>query len=578
MDRITQDLLEKRHITQQQIDRLTTRGVQDDTILETLSKVGAVSVNFIKRFIVEQIRLGRYELSIIKNYHFLDEGSILSHLAEVIEVPFIDLDSIDMDYSLVEKIPTPQLKRYNVLPIVQDDMYVTVVFADPLNIEAQESVQRLFPRKSLKVAVATEKQIQAYLFKIELKDSVKELVTNIRNELRNIGTIEEQQEASSILQLIDVILKACIKGRASDIHVEPTEKNCVVRGRIDGKLTEIFIFDRDIYPPLASRIKLLANLDIAERRKPQDGRFSAVVMEAEFDFRLSTLPTIYGESIVMRILDKTKALVKLEDSGMDSESYQKLIKALHSPFGIILVTGPTGSGKTTTLYGALNELRNVEDKVITVEDPVEYRMNLIQQVQVNPKVGLSFADALRSILRQDPDKIMIGEIRDHETLEIAVKAALTGHLVISTLHTNDAISAIPRMADMGIEPYLISGALVAVQAQRLVRKICVHCKKEIEIPQTLLQEYSAYIPEGTVFYHGIGCKECNGTGYMGREMICEVLPVTEELSSMIARGSSKDDITKQAKKEGFVGMFENGMAKAVNGVTTLDEILRVAKG
>ncbi|MFZ5374036.1 MAG: GspE/PulE family protein [Campylobacterota bacterium] len=577
MDRITHDLLEKRHITQQQIERLTTRGVQDDTILETLSKVGAVSVNFIKRFIVEQIRLGRYELSIIKNYHFLDEASILAHLAEVMEIPFVDLDSIDMDYRLVEKIPTVQLKRYNVLPISQDDMYVTVVFSDPLNIEAQESVQRLFPRKSLKVAVATEKQIQAYLFKIELKDSVKELVTNIRNELRNIGTIEEQQEASSILQLIDVILKACIKGRASDIHIEPTEKNCVVRGRIDGKLAEIFIFDRDIYPPLASRIKLLANLDIAERRKPQDGRFSAVVMEAEFDFRLSTLPTIYGESIVMRILDKTKALVKLEDSGMDSVSYQKLIKALHVPFGIILVTGPTGSGKTTTLYGALNELRNVEDKVITVEDPVEYRMNLIQQVQVNPKVGLSFADALRSILRQDPDKIMIGEIRDHETLEIAVKAALTGHLVISTLHTNDAISAIARMADMGIEPYLISGALVAVQAQRLVRKICKFCKQEIEIPQTLVQEYSAYIPQGTVFYHGAGCKECNGTGYMGREMICEVLPMSEELSSMIARGSSKEELTKQARKEGFVGMFENGMAKAVAGVTTLDEILRVAK-
>ncbi|TDA69236.1 type II/IV secretion system protein [Sulfuricurvum sp. IAE1] len=577
MDRITHDLLEKRHITQQQIERLTTRGVQDDTILETLSKVGAVSVNFIKRFIVEQIRLGRYELSIIKNYHFLDEASILAHLAEVMEIPFVDLDSIDMDYRLVEKIPTVQLKRYNVLPISQDDMYVTVVFSDPLNIEAQESVQRLFPRKSLKVAVATEKQIQAYLFKIELKDSVKELVTNIRNELRNIGTIEEQQEASSILQLIDVILKACIKGRASDIHIEPTEKNCVVRGRIDGKLAEIFIFDRDIYPPLASRIKLLANLDIAERRKPQDGRFSAVVMEAEFDFRLSTLPTIYGESIVMRILDKTKALVKLEDSGMDSVSYQKLIKALHAPFGIILVTGPTGSGKTTTLYGALNELRNVEDKVITVEDPVEYRMNLIQQVQVNPKVGLSFADALRSILRQDPDKIMIGEIRDHETLEIAVKAALTGHLVISTLHTNDAISAIARMADMGIEPYLISGALVAVQAQRLVRKICKFCKQEIEIPQTLLQEYSAYIPQGTVFYHGAGCKECNTTGYMGREMICEVLPMSEELSSMIARGSSKEELTKQAQKEGFVGMFENGMAKAVAGVTTLDEILRVAK-
>lgn len=578
MDRITNDLLEKKHITQQQIDRLITRGVHNETILETLTKVGAISLNFIKRFIIEHVRTGEYELSIIKNYDFLDEASILQLLAQSLELPFIDLDSIDMDYRLVEKISTAQLKRFNALPISQDDMYVVVAFSDPLNIEAQESIQRLFPRKSLQVAISTEKQIQAYLFKIELKDSVKELVTNIRNELRNIGSVEEQQEASSILQLIDVILKACIKTRASDIHIEPTEKNCVVRCRIDGKLSEIFIFDRDIYPPLASRIKLLANLDIAERRKPQDGRFSALVMDAEFDFRISTLPILYGESIVMRILDKTKALVKLEESGMDTASYQKLIKALHSPFGIILVTGPTGSGKTTTLYGALNELRNVEDKVITVEDPVEYRMNLIQQVQVNTKVGLSFADALRSILRQDPDKIMIGEIRDHETLEIAIKAALTGHLVISTLHTNDAISAIPRMIDMGIEPYLISGALVAIQAQRLIRKICKHCKKEVDIPASLREEYSQFIPAGTVFHAGAGCKECTGSGYMGREMICEVLPISEQLSSLIARGGSKEEILKQANEEGFVGMFENGMNKAVQGITTIDEILKVAKG
>ncbi|MCK4738129.1 MAG: Flp pilus assembly complex ATPase component TadA, partial [Sulfurimonas sp.] len=448
---------------------------------------------------------------------------------------------------------------------------------DPLDIEAQESVQRLFSRKPIKVAVATKKQIASYLFKVELKDSVKGLIKKIRDELNSISSIEEQQEASSILLLIDVILNACIKGRASDVHVEPTEKNCVVRARIDGKLTEVFIFEKDIYPPLASRLKLLANLDIAEKRKPQDGRFSTLVGDREYDFRISTLPILYGESIVMRVLDKQKALVKLEEAGMDSESYQKLLKGLGAPYGIILVTGPTGSGKTTTLYGALNELRNVEDKVITVEDPVEYRMNLIQQVQVNPKVGLSFADALRSILRQDPDKIMIGEIRDAETLEIAIKAALTGHLVISTLHTNDSISAITRMVDMGIPHYLISGALVAIQAQRLIRKICTYCKTEEKISASALEEIYEYVPKNSKFYTGKGCKECNETGYMGREMICEVLTITDKLSSLIAKGASNEALHEQAVKDGFIGILENGVNKAIDGITSLEEILKVAK-
>lgn len=578
MDRVTQDLLDKGHITQVQIDRLLKAGIKPDELLSKLTQLSVVSVNFVKRFIVEQMRHGKYDLSIIDQYDFLSEQAILEHLSEVNELRFIDLDSIDMDYRLAERFPLAQLKRFKALPISQDDLSITIAFADPMNIEAQESMQRIFQKKPLKVAVATTKQIQAYLFKMELKDSVKELVTNIRNELKSITSFEEQQEASSILQLIDVVLKATIKGRSSDIHIEPTERNCVVRGRIDGKLQEVFIFDKDIYPPLASRMKLLANLDIAEKRKPQDGRFSTMVADKEYDFRISTLPILYGESIVMRVLDKTKALVKLEDAGMDTKSYGKLVEGLHNPFGIILVTGPTGSGKTTTLYGALNELRSVEEKVITVEDPVEYRMNLIQQVQVNAKVGLSFADALRSILRQDPDKIMIGEIRDHETLEIAIKAALTGHLVISTLHTNDSISAIPRMADMGIEPYLISGALVAVQAQRLVRKICTECKTEMKVPATLIEEYPEFIKPNTVLYHGEGCRECNGSGYMGREMICEVLPVSEEISSLIAKGASKDDLLSQANKEGFENMFKNGMQKALEGVTTVEEILRVAKG
>ena len=579
MDRVTHDLLEQGHITEEQIERLHRVGVKDDTLLETLTKVGAVSVNFVKRFVVEQIRSGHYDVSIIKQYHFLDEQSVMQHLAEVMEFQFLDLDSIDMDYRLTDRIPLSQLKRFNAIPVKENDLSVTIAFLDPLDIEAQEALQRLFPRKPIDIAVATEKQIQAYLFKVELKDSVKELVVNIRNELNSIGQDQnkDQAQASSILQLIEVILKACIKNRASDIHIEPTENNCTVRARVDGKLSEVFIFDKDIYPPLSSRLKILANLDIAERRKPQDGRFSTDVAGREYDFRFSTLPIMYGESIVMRILDKEKALIRLEDAGMDAEGYKKLHTALKTPYGIILVTGPTGSGKTTTLYGALNELRSVEEKVITVEDPVEYRMNLIQQVQVRASVGLSFADALRSILRQDPDKIMIGEIRDQETLEIAIKAALTGHLVISTLHTNDAISSIPRMVDMGIEPYLISGSLVAIQAQRLIRKICTNCKVEEHIPNSVREKYKQYLPADTVFYKGEGCRECNGVGYMGREMISEVLPISEELSSMIARSASKDDIMEQALKEGFEPMFSNGMKKVVSGISTIEEILRVVK-
>jgi general secretion pathway protein E len=578
MDRITSDLLAEGSIMKGQVDRLLAKGINENLILRDITLSGFMTMDRLVRFIVHKVRDGIYDLSIIDNYDYIHEKDVLQKLAEELNQTFVDLDSIDMDYNLTARIPLAQLQKYNVIPISQDDMHVIIAFPDPLNIEAQEAIQRFFPRKIVKTALSTKKQIASYLYKIALKDSVKGLVKKIKDELNSINSIEEQQDASSILLLIDVVLKTCINNRGSDIHIEPTEKNCVVRARIDGKLVETFIFEKEIYPPLASRLKLLSNLDIAEKRKPQDGRFSTLVGTREYDFRISTLPIMYGESIVMRVLDKEKALVKLEDAGMDSVSYQKLIKGLEAPYGIILVTGPTGSGKTTTLYGALNELRNVEDKVITVEDPVEYRMNLIQQVQVNAKVGLSFADALRSILRQDPDKIMIGEIRDQETLEIAIKAALTGHMVISTLHTNDSISAIPRMADMGIEHYLISGALVAIQAQRLVRKICKHCKVEEVLSATVLEEIHGIVPEGASFYKGSGCKECGDSGYMGREMICEVLTITDELSSLIAKGASKDVMLEQAKKDGFIDIFQNGIQKALDGVTSIEEILKVAKG
>jgi len=577
MDRITKDLLESGLIMKGQVDRLKTKGVSSTLILKHITQSGFMTMDRLVRYIVDKIRKGIYDLAIVDEYDYIREDIVLKKLSEGLHLEFIDLDNIDIDHDLTNKIPLHQLQKHHALPIYADDLNVYIAINDPLDIEAKESLQRLFPRKPIKFKVAVNKQIQNNLFKVELKDKEKVLVKKIRDELNSISSIEEQQEASSILLLIDVILNACIKGRASDIHIEPSERNCSVRSRIDGKLSEMFIFPKDIFAPLTSRLKLLANLDIAEKRKPQDGRFSTEVGNLEYDFRISTLPTLYGESVVMRILDKQKALVRLEEAGMDTQSYHKLLKGLSAPYGIILVTGPTGSGKTTTLYGALNEIKDPADKVITVEDPVEYRMNLIQQVQVNPKVGLGFADALRSILRQDPDKIMIGEIRDQETLEIAIKAALTGHLVISTLHTNDSISAIPRMADMGIQHYLISGALVAIQAQRLVRKICQNCKVEEEIASSTLEELHEYIPQNTKFYIGAGCKECNGTGYSGREMICEVLNISEELSSLIAKSASKDEMSRQALSDGFVGIFENGIQKAIDGITSLGEVLRVAK-
>jgi general secretion pathway protein E len=352
----------------------------------------------------------------------------------------------------------------------------------------------------------------------------------------------------------------------------------VVRERVDGMLQQSFIFDKDIFSPLASRIKLLANLDIAEKRKPQDGRITTMVADREFDFRVSTLPTLIGESIVLRILDKSKVLVKLEDAGMSEFCYKRFTQAIKVPYGIVLVTGPTGSGKTTTLYGALNAIKDVKDKIITVEDPVEYQMAGIQQVQVNPHAGLTFASALRSILRQDPDKIMIGEIRDTETLRIAIQAALTGHLVLSTLHTNDAISAVTRIIDMGIESYLVSGALVAIQAQRLVRKICPYCKAPDVLTPHVLEEIRSYVTvENPTFYKGQGCKECNNTGYQGREMISEVLPISDTLSRMIAANASKEKLTEQAMAEGFITMFEDGISKALAGETTVEEIFRVAR-
>ena len=522
-------------------------------------------------------RRGNADIDDISTDLQVDQKRFIEHVCKKFKITFFDLDDIDIDYRISEKLSTAQLKTYSAIPVKEDEISVYVAFKNPFDVIAQDKVQNLFNRKLLKVAIAQPTQIEKYISKLALNESIKDVITEIRRELSSSASQGQNTENSGILKLIEIILKTSIQSRASDIHIEPTETNCIVRSRIDGMLSETFIFDKDIYPPMVSRMKLLSNMDIAERRRPQDGRFSAQILDKEYDFRISTLPILNGESIVLRILDKSKVIINLEDLGMHPDNFAKFKKSMKAPYGIILVTGPTGSGKTTTLYGALNDIKSVKTKIITVEDPVEYQLNMIQQVHVNEKAGLTFVSALRSILRQDPDVIMIGEIRDQETLRIAIQAALTGHLVFSTLHTNDAISALPRMIDMGIEPYLVSGALVCIEAQRLVRKLCPHCKQKITLSQKAFDEVKKFVPENYQFYKSVGCPQCSQTGYLGREMISEILPISDHIASMVANGASKDELKSVAYEEGFIDMFHDGVIRAANGITTLEEVYRVAK-
>ena len=521
-------------------------------------------------------RRGRINIDEVCGYFALDRVEFLKYFAQNFKFEYSSLDESSIDYNLARKIPSSQLKRLGALPLKEDKVNVYVAFRDLFDVEIQEQIANIFNRKILKVVVCDTTKLDKVLSKMELNESVSSLIAQIRQEISSTST-DDGGESSGILRLIETILKTAISNRASDIHIESSEKNCIVRCRIDGMLAEIFVFDKDIYPPLVSRLKMLSNLDIAEHRKPQDGRFSVQVLGRDYDFRISTLPVIHGESVVMRILDKTKAIIKLSELGMLEDNLAKFSRLTRTPYGMILVTGPTGSGKTTTLYAALNDIKSVEKKMITVEDPVEYQMDMIQQVHVNEKAGLTFASSLRSILRQDPDIVMIGEIRDQETLRIAIQAALTGHLVFSTLHTNDAISAVARVVEMGIEPYLVSGSLIGVEAQRLVRKLCPHCKQKITLTPMQLEHIIHLIPDDFTFYAPVGCEKCSQTGYLGREMISEILPISDKISSLIAKNATKEELTSTALAEGFKDFFTDGIRRAAMGITSIEEVYRVAK-
>ena len=512
---------------------------------------------------------------------FIEEGLISEKelatvLAEQLDMEFIDLYSVEINLQLLKNYPLKILKSANAIIFKEDEDFIHVAISDPLNYDALEILERTIVVKPVKFYIALKNDIHHIYERLEIVETARSLMNQVKEEIAS-KDFKLENEQSAIMQLIEQILKSSIINNASDIHIEPSSTDVSIRNRVDGVLREIFILDIEVYNALVSRIKILGNLDISEKRRSQDGRFAMEINGRSYDFRLSTAPTLHGESIVMRILDQQKILLTLDTLGMSEANLQKFQDLLHAPYGIVFVTGPTGSGKTTTLYAALNDIKDIENKIITIEDPIEYQLPLVQQIQTNDKIGYGFSDVLRSVLRQDPDIIMVGETRDEETLSTAVGASLTGHLVFSTLHTNDAPSAITRMVQMGLQPYLIADSLVGVVTQRLVRKICPFCKKEHKPQRSLLEKFKSYLPADAIFFSGEGCAKCGFTGYLGRVMICEILQIDATLSNSISLGKNRYEIYEAALQSGYEPMIVDGIEKATEGTTSLEEVARVVK-
>ncbi len=466
------------------------------------------------------------------------------------------------------------LKEYRLIPLEEDDRRIKLMVPPNFKDEDVEEI-RFLTGKDIELIVVGEEE---FTKELQNRLSMEEVI--IESEEEEIGDISKdillESEDSPIVNLVNsVLIKASTAG-ASDIHFEPYEDEALIRLRLDGILHDYLKVPKTMYESVVSRIKVMANMNVAERRIPQDGRIRIKIGKKDLDIRVSTVPTVLGERVVLRLLDRSGSLLELEDLGLEGEDLEKVKSLAKKPYGIVLVTGPTGAGKSTTLYAMLLYVKGPEKNIITIEDPVEYQIKGISQIQVNPKVGLTFANGLRSILRQDPDIIMVGEIRDAETADIAVHAALTGHLVLSTLHTNDAPSAVTRLADMGIEPFLIASALEGVIAQRLVRRICEDCKEAYKPTVTELEELGLKDGDYT-FYRGKGCDACLGTGYKGRIGIFEVLEIDDDLKSLIIKTQDAGPIRRRAKEKGFFTMMEDGIRKVMKGITTPQEVISVIK-
>ncbi len=514
---------------------------------------------------------------LIKNKHLLRED-IAEFVENILQIPYVDLKNVEVDPKAVEQVPEEVCQRFLVFPFELKDDYISVAFSNPFDLDAEREIAYL-SSKFVKTYFAFNEDIREKIAEYYSPDKLIDKLVDRANVDKAVKIADEgkDKKESSVVKLVALIIGDAIDQEASDIHIEPKEKVVVVRYRIDGILRTILEIPKSIHNSLVSRIKILSNLDIAETRKPQDGKATVFHEGAEIDLRISVLPTTFGEKVVIRILDSRKAKVSFEELGLQGKNLELIEQVFSKTQGIILVTGPTGSGKTTTLYAALNRIRNNTNNILTIEDPIEYVLEGVNQVQVNEKAGVTFASALRSFLRQDPDVILVGEIRDRETAEIAIQASLTGHLVLSTLHTNDALGAITRLQDMGIGAYKIASSLEAVIAQRLVRKLCKECKK-ISPPSEEEKKLIPFIRQmgyEPKFYHAEGCQSCGYTGYKGRIGVYEILIIDDEIKELISSGAPANVIKKMARKKGFRTLYEDALEHIAKGITDLKEVMRV---
>jgi type IV pilus assembly protein PilB len=565
---------------------------------DALISEGLINDEQLQQALALQKKSGKRLGAVLVEMHLVTEHDIVQILSKQLKIPFIDLSNYLIDPVIAKLIPEHIAKKHMLIPINKVGNKLTVAMVDPLNIIAIDDIQ-LMTGLMVKPVVATQSDINKALQDAygavaqtdklmgELDDIGKEAAEGAE-DFDQLGDLGEND--APIIRLCNLVLSQAVTNGVSDIHIEPFEKELRIRYRQDGVLFAAMSPPKKATAAITSRIKIMSSLNIAEKRLPQDGRIKLKVNNRSVDFRVSILPVIWGEKIVMRILDQTSLKVNLEDLGFEPETLRRFKAGIASPYGIALVTGPTGSGKTTTLYSALTSLNTIERNCMTAEDPVEYMLQGINQVQCKPEIGLTFAAALRSFLRQDPNIIMVGEIRDFETAEIAIKASMTGHLVLSTLHTNDAPSTIGRIINMGIEPFMVTTSVLLIQAQRLVRKICKDCKYEIKpraeqiaqfgiTPELLRRLELPHINERNMFfYKGKGCESCNNSGMKGRVGVYEVMIMTERSRDIILNGGSTDDIRKQAVDDGMLSLRESALRKSLIGMTTVEEVVRVTMG